>query len=285
MSTAPAALFAHLVDDAALFPPGNAPMGTAVSRHREHESGPIAPFLGPFLCPASRFAELTAHLRPDDRLPLGLIVDTGVDGAASAVTAALAEARVELRMVEIPLPADTAQAPAAAAVVTTLAAVPRDVRVFVELPRVEGWDRALEVLAAAGRRAKLRTGGVTAAAFPSEQEVATFVTSCVAAGVSFKCTAGLHNAVRHTAADTGFEHHGFLNILLATCHAVDGRSIDHVSTALAERDSATVAARIRSVDEPTAYRARQFFHSYGSCSVTEPVEDLAALGLIATVAA
>ena len=38
----------------------------------------------------------------------------------------------------------------------------------------------------------------------------------------FKCTAGLHNAVRHRAADTGFEHHGFLNVLLATRQAFDG---------------------------------------------------------------
>lgn len=285
MSTAPPALFAHLVDDAAVFPPGNAPMGTAVNRHREHESGPIAPFLGPFLCPASRFAELTAHLRPDNRLPLGLIVDTGLDGAASALSAALAEARLAVRMVEIPLPADTAQAPAAAEAVTTLAAMPTAVRLFVELPRVEGWDRALEVLAAAGRGAKLRTGGVTAAAFPSEQEVAAFVTSCVAAGVPFKCTAGLHSAVRHTATDTGFEHHGFLNIVLATCRVVDGRGLDDVVAALAERDPATVATQIRSLDEPTAYRARQFFRSYGSCSVTEPVEDLLALGLVTPAAA
>lgn len=284
MSTAPPALFAHLVDDAAVFPPGNAPMGTAVSRHREHQSGPIGPFLGPFLCPASRFGELTAHLRPDDRLPFGLIVDTGLAGVAAGVTEALAEARVSLRMVEVPLPADAPQAPAAAAVVTTLAAVPRDVRVFVELPRVQGWDRALEVLAAAGRGAKLRTGGMSAEAFPSEQEVAAFVAACVDAGVPFKCTAGLHNAIRHTAADTGFEHHGFLNILLATCLVVDGRE-DHVVSALAERDAATVAARVRSVDEYTAYRAREFFRSYGSCSVTEPVDDLLALGLITPAAA
>ena len=31
----------------------------------------------------------------------------------------------------------------------------------------------------------------------------------------FKCTAGLHRAVRHTG-DDGFEHHGFLNVLVAT---------------------------------------------------------------------
>ena len=37
----------------------------------------------------------------------------------------------------------------------------------------------------------------------------------------FKCTAGLHRAVRHTG-DDGFEHHGFLNVLLATRRAFDG---------------------------------------------------------------
>jgi acyl-CoA synthetase (AMP-forming)/AMP-acid ligase II len=48
---------------------------------------------------------------------------------------------------------------------------------------------------------------------------------------SFKCTAGLHNAVRHTGQD-GFEHHGFLNVLVATRLLFDGTSVGEVVKAV-----------------------------------------------------
>ena len=50
----------------------------------------------------------------------------------------------------------------------------------------------------------------------------------------FKCTAGLHHAVRHRAADTGFEHHGFLNVLLAVAAALTGEDAGEVAAELAD---------------------------------------------------
>ena len=58
---------------------------------------------------------------------------------------------------------------------------------------------------------------------PPRRRSPTWVRDAVARSVPFKCTAGLHQAVRHTGATTGFEHHGYLNILLATARAVGGR--------------------------------------------------------------
>ncbi len=145
---------------------------------------------------------------------------------------------------------------------------------FVEIPRVPGWRGAVEACAAAGLGAKLRTGGLVDVAFPSEHEVADFIGACVEHGVPFKCTAGLHKAVRHTAAGTGFEHHGFLNILVATAEA--GRGGD-IAGALAERHGAVVASACEGVD---ARPVRAAFASYGSCSIAEPLEDLVALGLL-----
>jgi hypothetical protein len=71
-------LLRALVDDASLFPPGNLPMARALPEHRDHRSGPYAPLLGRFLCPASR-RELRRALpadAPAGGLQLGIILDT-----------------------------------------------------------------------------------------------------------------------------------------------------------------------------------------------------------------
>ena len=69
---------------------------------------------------------------------------------------------------------------------------------------------------------KLRTGGTAAAAFPGPAALAAAIEAAVAAGVRFKCTAGLHNAVAHDDPATGWSHHGFLNVLLAVHAAQAG---------------------------------------------------------------
>lgn len=280
----PQVLFGGLVDDAAVFPPGNAPMDVAVSAHRELRTGPLDPLVGVFLCPASRLRELRARLRDGDLLSLGLIVDTGVRGLPAAVTEATAEPRIALKMVELPLPGETDPTTEVGAVLTTLAALPPATRGFIELPRKPGWQDALGVVATTGPSArlgvKLRTGGATAGHFPTDGGVADFIVACVDAGLPFKCTAGLHRAVRHTAADTGFEHHGFLNIVLATCAAVTGADRAAVETTLAERDPAALTDALRGVDDTIVTKARAHFVSFGTCSVEEPAADLADLALL-----
>ncbi|HEY9378430.1 MAG TPA: hypothetical protein VIQ02_15230, partial [Jiangellaceae bacterium] len=136
-----------------------------------------------------------------------------------------------------------------------------------------------EVIAESGYRAKLRTGGTTADAYPSAAEVAEFVLACLDLGIPFKCTAGLHRAVRHTAAG-GSEQHGFLNILAAVATCLDGGDAPATVGVLDDRDSAALAARIRNLDDRRAASVRRWFTSFGSCSVHEPLEDLIALDLI-----
>ncbi|WP_143517525.1 hypothetical protein [Pseudonocardia sp. MH-G8] len=60
---------AGMLDDAALFPPENAPMVTAVPAHRKHRASWYALLVGPFLVPAARLDELTAHLPADSDPP------------------------------------------------------------------------------------------------------------------------------------------------------------------------------------------------------------------------
>ncbi|MFL6131215.1 MAG: hypothetical protein ACJ72A_00315 [Nocardioidaceae bacterium] len=83
--------------------------------------------------------------------------------------------------------------------------------------------------------------------------------------------------MRHGEDDTGFEHHGFLNVLVATRAALDGSSVDDVARVLVETDCDKLTAAI---DPERMSSARRWFGSFGSCSVVEPLDDLIALGLL-----
>lgn len=278
-------LLAGLIDDAALFPPGNAPMAAAVPAHDAHERSWYGPFIGPFLCPDVRLAELVDALggRDADVGPLRVIVI--VTGGAAAVGEAVGtvkdEPRLALAGVEVP-PTGNGEGIEAArqAVVRLTAEVPADVPAFLEVARGPAAEGVLDVLAGTRVRAKLRTGGTSAAAFPGEREVADFMLQCLRREVAFKCTAGLHHAVRHTARDLGFEHHGFLNVLLAVEAALAGGSVDDVAAVLAQRDEVGVAEGVKRLTGEQVTAIRRWFASYGTCDVGEPLDGIVGLGLL-----
>src|SRR4051794_18996043 len=98
MSTRVPAQLARLVDDAAVFPPGNAPLPEAVAAHHAHRGAWYADLIGPLLVPASavRSGELTAVV--DRELDVGIVGDRGIDELPAAV-AALPD-RARLRQIE-----------------------------------------------------------------------------------------------------------------------------------------------------------------------------------------
>ena len=127
---------------------------------------------------------------------------------------------------------------------------------------------------------KFRTGGETEDAFPDEARLASALTDALEQDLRFKLTAGLHNAVRHTDPTTGFEHQGFLNVVLAV-HAVQSGASDDVAAAiLGERDASVVAAAVADLDEAARGHVRSRFLSFGTCSISEPIDDLRELGLL-----
>jgi hypothetical protein len=150
----------------------------------------------------------------------------------------------------------------------------------VEVPWGATQSSALDALAGTGQHAKLRTGGTNTAAFPTEAGLAAALAGCLDRDLAFKCTAGLHNAVRHSAADTGFEHHGFLNVLLATAALLDGSDTRQAAEVLAERSADALAKAAKQLSDPQIARVRDRFRSFGTCSITEPLTDLTALGLL-----
>src|SRR5687768_6895726 len=101
MSDAQRAMLRGLIDDAALFPPGNAPMHEALAAHADYEAGALGWMLGRFLCPVSRLDELRAALPPARTLELGVILDGGSWTAdLQAVAAATADARLHIGALE-----------------------------------------------------------------------------------------------------------------------------------------------------------------------------------------
>ena len=142
--------------------------------------------------------------------------------------------------------------------------------------------------------AKIRTGGVTADAIPPTRDVAAFLVGAARAGVSFKATAGLHHAIRAAhpltyAADSPTAvMHGFVNVFLAAGLARAGGSLDEVAAILDETDPsafrfepAGVHWRSRAIALTQLQETRdRFARSFGSCSFTEPVQDLHAWGLL-----
>ena len=153
-----------------------------------------------------------------------------------------------------------------------------------------------DVLAAIGRttaKAKMRTGGVTADAFPSSANVVRFIACCAANEVAFKATAGLHHPWRSEypltyAADapqgTMF---GFLNVLLAAAAVRAGWSATDATALLEEREpgavrfhEAGVCWRNRELPVDAIARARDLITAIGSCSFREPIGGLQASALL-----
>ena len=272
-------LLAGLCDDAALFPPGNLPLADAVPAHVAHLASGHRGLVGPFVVSAADVPALGALLASAEEGSFEVAVTVPEPSrlaAALAVAAGVPQVRVVAVEVALPTGLDPAQ------VVPSLDAAVAgrpDLAAYVELPRDDRRPALLAALAGTRYHAKLRTGGVRADLYPDEDELAAAVLACVTAGVAFKATAGLHHAVRNTDPTTGFEQHGFLNLLAAVDAAQRGAGNGEVAALLAERDAAAVATRVAALDG-RAGPVRDAFHSFGTCSIDDPRTELTALGLL-----
>lgn len=261
-------LLTRLLDDAAIFPPGNTPMAEALTQHAMHEGAWYAGIVGRFVCTTQRLPDLVAALPGDVATPLDLtlVVPSGVRAVGPAVAEVSQESRIALRAVDVP-----ASAGDLAATLHALDALSLDVPTYLELPL----SCDLRPLQGSRHRVKFRTGGVTVGAVPSSGLLAIALHEVVAKGVPFKLTAGLHHAV--AAAD----RHGFANILVAVHAALDGRPVEDLAGILALHDGELLTALLRALTADECRRVRQLFVSFGTCSIAEPLADLVSLGLLA----
>ncbi len=293
-------LLSGSIDYAGLFPPAGLDMAAAVANYHAYLGGPHAWALGRFVVPAGRIGELesaAAGLLPPSPSPAPWRVAAllGADPAADMRAlgelncrhAAEGEGAVAADVVE-------GKADSPDAVERLLGQVPPYLQAYVEIPI--GRDPA-PLIAAIGRgkgRAKVRTGGVTAEAFPAASDLVRFVRACLSARVPFKATAGLHHPLRaeyrltyepDSARGTMF---GFLNLFLTTAFLAAGLDAGDAVLLLEERDQGAIRFdesgvewKGRRLDLDAIRRSReQGIVSFGSCSFTEPIGDLESLGLL-----
>ena len=266
------------VDDAAIFPPGDAALPDALDAFTDRRDEWYADLVGSLVVTDTLLTDVPAEV------PVSVVL-TGGAGAVEGV-ARLAQRRgLQVVGLEAAL-RDLDDLPGnAQRVVTAVDAVRADglltdTQVYVELPQAapdHGWLAAADVVAASEARLKFRTGGVEPHLFPTAATVAAWIDAALDRETPFKCTAGLHHAVRHRDHTTGFEHLGFLNVLLATRAAFDGAATAEVTAVLDDSYVNDLVALARTSD---LAGARRWFTSFGSCSVTEPLDDLTALGLL-----
>ena len=268
-----------LVDDAAIFPPGNAPLDQAIAAYDARSADEGAQLVGTLVVRDTDLPEVRGSAAP-----LSVVVTGGagqVGGPArlcSRLGLTLAGLEIALRDAD-DLAGNVRRVVAAVDAARGEGDLGEDVPTYVELPHVDStrsWLAAADEVAAAELRLKFRTGGLEDDAYPRAHALASWIDAALDRETPFKCTAGMHNAVRHTGED-GFEHHGFLNVLFATRRAFDGASLDEVVETLERRDAAALASEM---DSGVA-KARRWFRSFGSCSVEEPLADLRSLGLAA----
>ena len=297
------AALAGLVDYAGLFPPESLDMAGAVTGYRRALGGEYSWIVDHFICPTSRLEELAATLVPSlvrGETPWRIVAvgdsrEAHLLGAVDSDRAFIkafetvmgSGSRVEIVELKVPASVDAVEVAEASRRLGRFASF----EVSWTDPDFEASLAALaEARTTSGRAlgAKLRTGGVTADAFPQPKTVARFILTCRELGLPLKATAGLHHPFRHQDPATGFVHHGFVNLLVAAALASEGEGVDEITGALADDDPASFAFDRSGIEwrhhrlgaSTLAETRSSLFTAYGSCSIVEPVDDLIALGVL-----
>lgn len=272
VATAPA-LLARLVESATTDVDEGVPLAEAVDEYRRHRAAWYGEVLGLLVIRASTSATL-ARLGSIAGLGLSVVADTGLQRVGEAV-AVLREAGAEIRRVEVAV-AKRGEDPVPG-VRRLLAAAPAlpEVTLQAEIPLTGGLLDALDVVAGSGQAAEqvgvaFRVGGLAGELFPSPLTLAGVICACRDRALRFTVSAGLRKALRHSDHETGFAHHGVLNILAACLAAATGAGPATVAERLATQDPVPLVEAVRAArDAP-----RPLWTAFTSAQVADTVADL-----------
>ena len=289
MTSAPLrALLAGSIDYAGLFPPAALPLAAVCANYTGDSTSAESWALGRLVVPARRLRELR-ELQPPGSTPwrVAALIGDDLAGDVATIREINASGTISIETAESHTPSISAVGAAARALDGVCAS-------YAEIPVVDDPAPLVDAIAAAGARAKIRTGGVTRDAFPTAVQVARFIRCCSARSVAFKATAGLHHPMRgeyrltydsNAACGTMF---GFLNLFAAAVLAQIDDTDASVVAVLEERDPASlhfdqdgIRWRGHFLPTPVVAAARDVsVTSFGSCSFREPIDDLRQIGLL-----
>jgi hypothetical protein len=282
-------LLSRAIDYAGLYPPAALTMDAAVNEYHAQRAGADSWALGRFVLGVERLAEFAAARAklggPPRVWPLSLLAARTTSLPDLAPYAAL------LRVDAIEAMATTASD--VAGLRPLLLCAPE---LYVEVPVAEPpLESLLDAIKALGARAKIRTGGVTADAIPSAESVARFIHACAARALPFKATAGLHHALRgeypltYERGSPRATMFGYLNVFVASALAQRGARRETLTQVLEERAASgfSIAAGAQQLcwqghclTTGDVRDARALgIASFGSCSFSEPMAELATVPL------
>ena len=295
-------LLRDLIDYAGLFPPASLSMASSVANYDLYSRSEWHWMLGRFIVPVARLSEFgeafiglpaPAHGTAFStwRLSVLLGADVAADvarirefNARMASSSSGTRAVVESVEVKVASPEEVKR---------LSRIIPAELAAYFEVP-LAGCGDCIATVAGCGRRAKIRTGGETADMYPDPESVAEFIRLCAAASLPFKATAGLHHPLRSVhrftyqpESPSGMMH-GFINVFLAAAFLRAGMEARVAVQLLEERwaeafhfDLDGASWRQHRISRHEIAAARQGFAvSFGSCSFTEPTDDLRALHLL-----
>jgi hypothetical protein len=295
-------LLRDLIDYAGLFPPASLSTAMSVSNYDAYLRSEWNWILGRFVVPVAllaafeeAFAGLPAPTPGTGFTRWRLSVLLGSDPVADVASIREFNARmassssgriavVESVEVKVASPAEIKR---------LSGIIPAELATYFEFP-LSSCAECIAEVAGCGRRAKMRTGGETADKFPAPESVVEFIRLCAAANVSFKATAGLHHPLRlvhrftYQPDSPSGVMHGFINVFLTAAFLRDGMETAVAVQLLAEQsveafrfDLDGVSWRQHRLSRHEIAAARQSFAvSFGSCSFTEPIDDLKSLRLL-----
>jgi len=291
-------LLLGLIDYAGLFPPAALDMSTATRKYAEYREGEYRWALGRFVVPVARLDEFEDAAE-------GMLPGAGLEGDDFWRLSALVGADLPSDLTRI---AEFNQKRAGAAIIDTIeikAARPADIEdamrltptnltPYFEIPIGGDPTELIKSVAETEARAKVRTGGVNADAFPSSFDLARFIKICAEEDAPFKATAGLHHPLRsvnrltYEPDSASAMMHGFLNVFLAAAFAQSGMDVDRLVELLEEKspdafqfNSGGVTWRDEMIVRGQLRNSRNLLAiAFGSCSFEEPIEDLKKIGLL-----
>jgi len=295
-------LLRDLIDYAGLFPPASLAMAMSVSNYDAYLRSEWSWILGRFIVPVARLAEFEEAFAglPTPTHSTGLTnwrlsVLSGSDVAKDVARIRVFNARmansssgrravVESVEVKVAGPEEVER---------RSGIIPVEFATYFEFPMSSCVD-CIAAVAGCGRRAKIRTGGETADKFPAPESVIEFIRLCATANVPFKATAGLHHPLRSVHRFTyqpdspSGVMHGFVNVFLTAAFLRVGMETAVAVQLLAEQSAEAfgfdldgVSWRQYRLGRHEIAAARQGFAvSFGSCSFTEPIDDLKSLRLL-----